>query len=86
MFGVSCAPLKDVFNSSSRVNLLSLIGRMCECVPNFLSRTCRECGLCLSVGLVKVGFMGNIPSAELCEEKIDYPERLPKQEKETGWS
>lgn len=29
--------------------------------------------------------MGHILSA-LCEEKIDYPERLSKQEKETGWS
>lgn len=25
--------------------------------------------------------MGNILSAELCEEKIDYPEKLSKQEK-----
>lgn len=30
--------------------------------------------------------MGNILSPELCEEKIDYPEKLSKQEKEAGWS
>lgn len=49
--------------------------------PNFLSCACRECGLCLSVGLVKFNFMGNILSPELCEEKIDYPEKLSKQER-----
>lgn len=28
--------------------------------------------------------MGHILSA-LCEEKIDYPEKLSKQEEEMGW-
>lgn len=38
-------------------------------------------------GLSEVGFYGKHPeSRELCEEKIDYPEKLSKQEKETGWS
>lgn len=57
---------------------------MCECEPNLLSCACRECGVCLSVGLVNFNFMGNILSAELCEEKIDYPEKLSKQDKETA--
>lgn len=50
----------------------------------FHSCTCRVWGLCLSLCSVRFDFMGNILSEGLCEEKIDYPERLFKQEKGNG--
>lgn len=51
-----------------------------------MSLACTESVLCLSGGLVKLGFMANILKGEEWEVNIDYPERLSKQEKEKGWS
>lgn len=44
-----------------------------------------ECSL-LILGFGEIGFMANILKVEEWEVKIDYPERLSKQEKEKGWS